>query len=458
MNRHVPYLLSVLVVLTSLTFTSCLSDDDTDIIDYSEYNDCIVSNVVLGTLYRQVTTTTPAGRDSTYTTTVTGSYYPMHIDHLNARIFNTDSLPAGTNPKKILFSSFSTSGATTLVSATTGEDTLFSLRDTLDCSTVRYIKVHAYDGVSVRRYALHINIHREDGNVFRWDTNTVAAGLLAGMEPGLRMAVRADSVPVIFGRKDDTLIAVAAPRRQEPLTAILPQGMRPESIVTTPDGSRMYGLAAEGLMTSADGMAWTAVATDVVPQALLLCGSRTLVGMGAEGFIASTDGGRTWVAEAADEPHRLPAAEMVGAMLPSRTDSRLEDFVVIGRDADGQTVVWRRTDDLTGSASFNWYYLPQTDAADMQMPRLKAMTLVAYDESLLLFGQQENGTAAPIYTTRDYGRTWQPSDIEALPFATGSTNGIAAAVGTDHFIHVTETATGRLWRGRHNRLGWAEAQ
>ena len=37
-------------------------------------------------------------------------------------------------------------------------------------------------------------------------------------------------------------------------------------------------------------------------------------------------------------------------------------------------------------------------------------------------------------------------------------DGIAAAVGTDHFIHVTETATGRLWRGHHNRLGWAEAQ
>ncbi len=458
MKRYVHLMMAVLVALAGVTCTSCLDDDDATTVDYSEYNDCIVNNVVLGTLYRQVTTVTPAGKDSTYTTTVTGSYYPMHIDHINARIFNTDSLPAGTNPSKVLFSTFSTTGAVTLVSDVTGEDTVFSMNDTLDCSTVRYIKVHAYDGVSVRRYALHLNVHREDGNTFRWGTHSAAASMVSGMQPGLRMAVRTDGVPVVFGQCGGEAVAVTVPWQGDATQTPLPQGLRPESIVTAPDGSRMYGLSATGLMTSTDGTAWTAVASNAVPRHLLLCGSRTLVGMGSEGFMASADGGQTWTAEEADEPQCLPVSGMTGAVLPSRTDSQLEDLVVVGYDAEGHTVVWRRTDDLAGQATFNWFYMPQTDSETMQMPHLTGMTLVPYDESLLLFGQQADGTAAPIYTTRDNGRTWQLASIDALPFDASAPNAVGAAVGADHFIYVTETATGRLWRGRHNRLGWAEAQ
>lgn len=62
---------------------------------------------------------------------------------------------------------------------------------------------------------------------------------------------------------------------------------------------------------------------------------------------------------------------------------------------------------------------------------------------------------APLYESRDNGRTWKKSEL-SLPAKGGPTH-MALAVSKDNFIWVADGMTGNLWRGRYNRMGWQQA-
>ena len=83
MRKHLHTLmLLVASVLTAGFTTACGSDDYTS----GELSrDCLITEVTLGTLNRTMHTLNSQGEDSTYTVTVTGTMYPMHIDSWRAR-------------------------------------------------------------------------------------------------------------------------------------------------------------------------------------------------------------------------------------------------------------------------------------------------------------------------------------------------------------------------------------
>ena len=92
----VPFLLMAL----TLIFASCLKSEDEATVSY---NDTAISSFSLGTLNRYVKTKAKDGvTDSTYKTTVPGGKYLFRIDHLNHKIYNPDSLPYGTDVKKVV--------------------------------------------------------------------------------------------------------------------------------------------------------------------------------------------------------------------------------------------------------------------------------------------------------------------------------------------------------------------
>ena len=94
MKRLLPGLLTLTVILLG----ACMKDDD----EVTLSNYCYISNVTLGSFKRALTTTASDGSDSTYYTSISGSYFPMSIDQRKLVIENRDSLPYGADVSAIL--------------------------------------------------------------------------------------------------------------------------------------------------------------------------------------------------------------------------------------------------------------------------------------------------------------------------------------------------------------------
>lgn len=449
-------LLPVLLAMLTTGFGACNSD-----IEYTsnvDTHDCALTKITLGTLKRTLQVTP----DSTYTITLNGGYYPLTIDQVNNRIYNVDSLPVGTDVAHVTFSTLSSSGVTTIKSLTTGQDTLFATTDSTDFTVPRMLTVNAYDGVAKKTYEVKINVHKEEADSFVWKNVLSGNSQLAALQAGHRALGRADNVLLVFGHTESGAQVLAIGQHEDMQTSTLPAGFQASSVVADPERRNFYALTGDGLSHSSDGLTWTAVNANFVPDMLLAVGSAAIYGMKDGGFCSSADGGQTWQADEADELANLPVKNVAGTVNVSRTDSKMESIIVVGQKQDGKPVVWKREVDLTGVNAFTWYRLPEiTGQEHANLPVVNNPALFTYDNTLWLLGQQADKTLSPIYVSWDNGRTWDvPSKHVRNPLANliGQAAAISGTTTPNNFIWVLESATGVLWRGRYNRLGWNDEQ
>ncbi|GEM_PF-3753834 len=168
----------IVTLLCSSLLVSCFDNEE---IDYTTYNDCILSAISFGTIPRTVhTINSTTKKDSTYESTVTaGSVYPFTIDLVNDIAYNLDSLPYGCHADKIIFSTFtvsngSTSGTASVRKLTEDVDTVYSTADTLDFSKgKRYFTLYGYDG-STRPFTVEVRIHQQDEDSLIWNQMNIA--------------------------------------------------------------------------------------------------------------------------------------------------------------------------------------------------------------------------------------------------------------------------------------------
>lgn len=443
--KHIRIMFFLLAVAFVGMQSACSSDDE---IDVSEYGDCIVTAARLGTLSRQISTKTSAGKDTVYSVTVQGVYYPLSIDHINGRIFNADSLPVGTRTDKAVFSTFSGSGKLTIRSLVSGEDTTFTLTDSLDFSRERFVTVHAYDGIGSRTYSVDLRVHKEEADTFRWTRvheGEVSLGSLTDTRL-VRMGSKLLAYGIMGGKASVMSADVSQPTFWT-VTDLSAEGLEPRSVVQT--AQVLYALGSNGLLRSEDGLQWSLVDTDFRPEALVAAGSRTLYAQSGGAVYASTDGVE-WVAENVDEPAEWPTGNYMSAAQLSRNDENLENILMVG-SADGRAKVWKRVVDLTGRENFGWFFLPEEEYNPYPCPDLQNASLMNYDGGSLLVGSTADGRPA-IYQSSDNGRTWNPEAI-LLPAALTGTS-VAATTDGDHYVWLICSGSGDVWRGRINRLGW----
>ena len=148
-------------------FTSCLSNDDDDVIAYS---DMAITQFTLGTLNRytqSVSTTT--GNDTLVKSTVTGSNYKMTIDQLSHQIYNNTELPVGTDIKHVICTvSAKNNGVVAVQSLTSDSLKWYSSNDSIDFSQPRIFRVYASDGSGYRDYTVTLNVSATTGINFGW--------------------------------------------------------------------------------------------------------------------------------------------------------------------------------------------------------------------------------------------------------------------------------------------------
>ena len=161
--------------LTSMAFAllllcaSCLKGNDSETVSY---NDKAIASFALTTLNCYHHTTSSTGADSVYMTKITGSNYKFNIDQMQHIIYNTDSLPKGTDVTHVACN-ISTLNYGVLVLEAIGNDSLYYLAnttptDSIDFSQPRMMRVYSNNGDGYVTYTVKLNVHQEEGSEFRW--------------------------------------------------------------------------------------------------------------------------------------------------------------------------------------------------------------------------------------------------------------------------------------------------
>ena len=88
---------ALLIATVPFLLGSCLSEQE---VDNNEY--CFIWDVTLGSLKRESTVLDSLGKDTTITSSYTGSQYPMTINQRALTIENMDSLLYGTMLRAVL--------------------------------------------------------------------------------------------------------------------------------------------------------------------------------------------------------------------------------------------------------------------------------------------------------------------------------------------------------------------
>lgn len=409
--------------------------------------DCAITAVTLGQLHRPYTTRLADGTDTTYTATVTGAAYHMSIDQLNRRVFNVDSLPMGTNVKKIYFTTFAADGIVGY-RLESGKDTLYNTKDTIDFTNPRIFTVYAPDGSGSRQYTVTINVHNAEPEAFTWQSVGDSSAAVAAMSD-MRMLASGDTLR-LWGKIAGQPVALTRLAGDEQWTRRDMSGEAElETSSITPFGAGFAAIAGGKVATSTDGLNWTATgAASGFDRILGTAGGKLYATAG--GKAVHSDDAATWTADSLDGSYsQLPAGAPAWAVMPAVNNPSIQSLICMGY-AESGLETWKKEINLAHPEEMPWSHYPITDDTPLTLPTLTSLGIVPYDSRLYAYGLTAD--TAVVYTSRDGARSWQKLNAAtALPATIGKPSEISIAA-SGNSIYIACKGTGALWRGRLNRL------
>lgn len=461
-----------LLLATVLLMASCLESDN----DYTYTDDCAISSFSVTTAKQNTFVKTSDGlRDSLVVKELTLSNYKFYIDQLNGKVYNPDSLPCGVDAKKLLCSvSNSSSGLVVIKKVKSDSLDYFSSTDSLDFSVDREVQVVSNSGLSVKKYTIHVNVHKEQADSFAWHATPICAEL-KNLQ-GIKTAAVNGKLLLLGTDGNNTLVYANNGTQWTKCETNLGHNLAADaykSLVTKDD----YAYISDGgnIVRTNDGKTWNIMgeATDVTR---LVAASRySLYGYATDGrLMTSKDNGATWtVAEIDDELSLMPYGETTYASVEIEGYAKTDRVMLFGtRDAatypnDKYLTIWGKIDEAAeNSENQPWAYYGVSADNNHAAPLLSGISAVAYDGGVYMMGQEE-GKAPKFYKSLDNGITWREDTATVmLPtnFSENATNAITAkgtyalTVDKNKSLWLVNASNGMTWRGRINRLGWAKEQ
>lgn len=448
----------VILFASSFMFASCF---DTDEEEYSFYGDAAVSAFSLGTMNQYLYTKDSNGEDSLYKETYTGSDYTFYIDNVNGKIYNPDSLPYGTDAAHVIANITAKNGGFVVLKAVDSDNledyTYYVSTDSIDFSVPRSIRVYSQSGENYRDYAVTVNVHREYGDSLKWHEapqHTAFARLAA-----MRCVACGDNI-FLLGN-DGGATSVYTINR---LTGTewggcgVTFGADAYANAVVKDG-QVYLLDGGVLYSSADGQDWTQAAAVSGPDRLVGASSAEMYGLGNGGrLMVSRDNGVTWQEDEIDDwPAPVPDADINYTCRPLQTNDGVERVMLAGRNSgSGEVAVWTKIVDSSGQnqKSYPWTYVDAAGGNRYTLPALGGLTILDYDGNALAFGKETSSALSGFLVSRDDGITWKSDGTYYYPADFAGSGAFAAAVDADNHIWLVDGSTGRVWKGRINRLGW----
>lgn len=474
----------VLLVAACLSLTSCL-DDASSSSSVTLYDDTAIVGFGLGTLnryhYFYATTTSSTGEDSTYVDSVyvekvDCSGYKFTIDQNRGIIYNVDSLPAGLDRKHVVCSASAKNGGTVVLKIQPeeeGADSLFFLStiDSLDFSDP--VELRAYNGTltSYRAYTVTINMHTQQADELNWQSVTTSP-LLASLTD-VRLFTAGNRL-FAFGNKqgmgaicyaninDATEWHEATPNLAFELDADIAHNV---AVL----GNTLYMLNGSQLYSSADGELWNNLETNGIAQlgiSQLVGAANGMLYARCENGLAASSDGISWTEEKLDADKAwLPTENITLLSKPHAVYSELQNLILMGnRNAaaypnDKHACVWSKI--VTGDEEPALWNLYNIDKYSKAAPRMNDMQVLYYNNRIYALGNQTaegEGSLdfSGVYSSFTSGLTWQADTTLQLPAEMTASTAMPLAVTADgdHFLWVVSTATGQVWKGRLNQLGW----
>lgn len=161
MTKRFP-LYSLLALFLTAFAAGCNSDDSSTFVAEGDFGNCTVSSFSIGKNDKVLT-----GLDSVF----------FSIDLVNARIFNADSLPKGTDVSKLVVNIGTPSAKgcdLTFRKLGTSRDTTISYIDSPNDS-INFadgpvkLTITSYNGQSKREYTISVNVHNVESDTLYWD-------------------------------------------------------------------------------------------------------------------------------------------------------------------------------------------------------------------------------------------------------------------------------------------------
>ncbi len=171
-------------------------------------------------------------------------------------------------------------------------------------------------------------------------------------------------------------------------------------------------------------------------------------------LMRATIDGSEWTEEKLDEDASLLPSESVSFIAsPMVNDPSLYNLLIIG-NANGKTVTWSKVED-DGDKSQTWMYYNEDEYQKKTLPYLDNMKAVLYGDSIVATG----GDFSQVYTSPDWGLTWNKSTLLKLPTDFGNQAAkFDMAVDKDNYLYISRDGSATVWSGRLSQLGWKEEQ
>ena len=465
------------VVLFSvmLLTVSCLGDDSYSDVVY--YGDTAITSFSLGTLKRTMVTEASDGTDSSYVADVDCSSYDFYIDQLQKEIYNPDSLPAGTDAAHVICNVTSKNSGVVLIAYknSEGEDSLafFSSSDSIDFTEPREFRVYSNDGSAYRAYNVKVNVHKEYPDSINWHDmgDNQAFTAMSGMK-----AVAFGGKLLVFGTSQSRTSVYSTSTDGSLSWRELDTNMALDAdaykSAVAKDGY-VYTLSDGDVLRSADGETWETMGAAALRQ-LIAASKQNLYAFAGDGrVVMSEDDGTTWAADnVVGDLSMMPADNVSYGSMALATDASSERIIVAGNPdldnseyaEDSVAVVWGKIEEYSeGSRRHSWTNFSEDNG--YRLPRLSDLCVVVYGGKLVALGGRGLGTSSAeafsnFYISEDSGITWHTNGELYLPenFTNGDKDVFSMVADEDNYLWIICGGTGKVWRGRLNKLAWENAQ
>ena len=441
----------VLSMFVSMGLTSCNVDSSTTT-NY-DGNHCAITYMMLGTLYREAHAKASNGTDSTYLTTLSGSMYSLYIDQYKGEIYNPDSLPLGTRVDKVVFSTVSNDGLLAY-RLDNGNDTVFTVNDTVDFTHPRVFTCYSYSGLAKKTYTVHVNVHQVNPEAFVW--NKVAASNEKIQQISAQRAFCKEGKIFVFALANNApLLLTASTGNGNDWSSVdlSFSNFKPEGVQFFNDSFYIFDNGV--LMTSVDGISWTTVPTSFAADALVAVSSSMLFAI-KDGNIYKSEDAINWQQDEVESHiEKLPVSGFTSAWSAMSFNDNFEYVICGGVNSNGN-VEWRKVIDNKGNNTEPWSLYEFESDKVYPYPSISGIQIMLYDSKLFSLGM-ESDTLSLFHISYDSGRTWRPQHT-AYQHPTMVADNFSWVVDENKYMWIVCGGSGDIWRGRINRLGFKTNQ
>lgn len=441
---------NILLLAALLSCVSCLKNDNS-----YKTPQAAITSFTIGYYNVKFHDMNIHGRDTLVNLREGGVMYPMTIDQVNNRIYNTDSMAYGSDLSKVTTNVYGI-GTIGYKYPDAADETLYlwSSGDSLDFTRRVQFVVVSTDESYTRTYDVEVNIRKVFPDSLLWaGPDTVGFPALSG----IISAVRNDTV-FCFGT-DTTGVPVVSFRSiseggwngANPLSGFSGDGWSHR--VTVSDG-QFYTVSNGSLYGSSDGVNWSSVKSGI--RSLIVSGEDygELWAITQDSNIVRSDDMEEWIT-VQSVPDNFPDSVAVIYSYPLATNVSLSRSVLAGLADDSlYASVWTI---LTGDTL--WTEVDAPAQKELRLSAAGSLTLIRYDDALFSLGQGLEG----FRQSNDNGITWYMCDSYVEDYSSwnrymqlpsdlkGYGSGFSAVTDSKGFIWIM-TDDGRVWHGAISRL------